>query len=339
MGDATLTGYQVIRQHDAEDTMISNLQSYGPMAVCINVDDSIYYYKSGSISSCIGEDCNHLVTLVGYDADILIIKNSWGTGWGIEGYLKLQRGCTGESGYSYWASYPYIVSSSGGGSDDPTEEPTPTSESDSEEMFAVVMDQTRIVKKKDYVLSEGVQVGDIFSIKGTEISSSSKKWFVNIFSGNNIVFHIDFQRSKNKYKMNHRENGVWGNKIAGDYPSSVEEDGYFTLEITVTEEGFESSVNGLVLKPCTHKLDVSTADEVEVGGPAAEYISLTQLRPDTTTAAGGSNDDSDDDSNDDSEPCYDYQMYCDYWSKQGNCDDAEYSDWMGENCQKSCRIC
>ena len=26
MGDATLTGYEVIRQHDAEDTMISNLQ-------------------------------------------------------------------------------------------------------------------------------------------------------------------------------------------------------------------------------------------------------------------------------------------------------------------------
>ena len=28
------------------------------------------------------------------------------------------------------------------------------------------MDQTQIVKKKDYSLSEGVQVGDIFTIKG-----------------------------------------------------------------------------------------------------------------------------------------------------------------------------
>ena len=110
--------------------------------------------------------------------------DSWGTGWGIDGYLKLQRGCNAESGYSYWASYPYIVSSSGGGNDDPTEEPTPTSESDYEDMFAVVMEQTRIVKKKDYVLSEGVQVGDIFSIKGILISShfiGSKVMWDNIF--------------------------------------------------------------------------------------------------------------------------------------------------------------
>ena len=56
--------------------------------------------------------------------------------------------------------------SSGGGSDDPTEEPTPTSGSEEEEEYVVVMDQTQIVKKKDYSLSEGVQVGDIFTIKG-----------------------------------------------------------------------------------------------------------------------------------------------------------------------------
>ena len=56
--------------------------------------------------------------------------------------------------------------SSGGGSDDPTEEPTPTSGSEEGEEYVVVMDQTQIVKKKDYSLSEGVQVGDIFTIKG-----------------------------------------------------------------------------------------------------------------------------------------------------------------------------
>ncbi|KAL5254702.1 hypothetical protein ACHWQZ_G014215 [Mnemiopsis leidyi] len=331
--DAAVTGYNIIREHDAESTMLNHLQSYGPIAVCINVDDSIYYYKSGSIESCIGDNCNHLVTLVGYDANNLIIKNSWGTGWGLDGYLQLARGCSGESGYSYWASYPYIVSS-GGGSDDPTEEPTPTSGSEDEvgEEYVVVMNQTQIVKKKDYSLSEaGVQVGDIFTIKGTEISSSTKKWFVNLFSGNDIVFHIEFQRSKDKYRMNHRENGVWGNKIAENYPNSVEENGDFTLEIEVTGEGFESTINGEPLTSCLHRLDVSAADEIEVGGPAADYTSLSQLRPDTMSAEGGRDDGA--------ELCLDFQLHCSYWAEEGYCQDDQYSVWMHQNCQKSCGIC
>ena len=88
--------------------MLTYLNSYGPIAICIYVDDTIYYYESGSVDSCLGDDCNHLVTLVGYDADSLLIKNSWGTSWGLDGYFKLQRGCSSD-GYSYWASYPILA--------------------------------------------------------------------------------------------------------------------------------------------------------------------------------------------------------------------------------------
>ena len=54
-------------------------------------------YKSGIYShdKC-GTQLDHGVTLVGYGADkgdeYWIIKNSWGTGWGEKGYIRLQKG-------------------------------------------------------------------------------------------------------------------------------------------------------------------------------------------------------------------------------------------------------
>jgi hypothetical protein len=36
---------------------------------------------------------------------------------------------------------------------------------------------------------------------------------MNLMSGNDIVMHIEFQRSDNKYRINHRENGVWGTRV------------------------------------------------------------------------------------------------------------------------------
>ena len=114
--------------------MMTYLESYGPIAICIYVDDTIYYYESGSIDSCLGDNCNHLVTLVGYDADSLLIKNSWGTSWGIDGYFKLDRGC-GDDGYSYWASFPYLEADSS--SDDSTDDST---DNDDEEEDSTCVD-------------------------------------------------------------------------------------------------------------------------------------------------------------------------------------------------------
>jgi C1A family cysteine protease len=44
------------------------------------------------------EDCgtklNHAVLAVGYDEDSLIIKNSWGTDWGLDGFIRIKHGNT-----------------------------------------------------------------------------------------------------------------------------------------------------------------------------------------------------------------------------------------------------
>jgi C1A family cysteine protease len=41
------------------------------------------------------KDTNHILLIVGYDSidgkDYWILKNSWGTGWGMDGYMWLKR--------------------------------------------------------------------------------------------------------------------------------------------------------------------------------------------------------------------------------------------------------
>lgn len=67
-----------------------------PVSVCI--DDSsleFYHYKSGIFNSTCGIELGHCIGIVGYGTekgvDYWIVKNSWGTDWGINGYAKMIR--------------------------------------------------------------------------------------------------------------------------------------------------------------------------------------------------------------------------------------------------------
>ena len=62
-------------------------------------------YRGGIFNNCNPQIHNHAVLLVGYTADAWIIKNSWGTGWGESGYIRLARpGNT--CGIADFANYP-----------------------------------------------------------------------------------------------------------------------------------------------------------------------------------------------------------------------------------------
>ena len=61
-------------------------------------------YKSGVFDNC-GTGINHAVLLVGTDSTgVWKVKNSWGTGWGESGFIRLARGNT--CGICNVASYP-----------------------------------------------------------------------------------------------------------------------------------------------------------------------------------------------------------------------------------------
>lgn len=62
-------------------------------------------YKNGVLSNC-GTSLNHGVLLVGIKGDEhWLIKNSWGTSWGEDGYIRLASGNT--CGICVDAAFPF----------------------------------------------------------------------------------------------------------------------------------------------------------------------------------------------------------------------------------------
>ena len=82
-----------------------------PVVVCIDASNW-GSYRGGIFNNCNPQVHNHAVLLVGYTADAWIIKNSWGTGWGEQGFIRLARpGNT--CGIADYANFP-LRSAAGG---------------------------------------------------------------------------------------------------------------------------------------------------------------------------------------------------------------------------------
>ena len=90
---ATLDGYVRVPSND-ETQVLTALVKEGPLAV--NVDATGWHdYESGVFDGCAtgGEnvDIDHVVQLVGYGKDYLLVRNSWDTTWGEDGFIRLAR--------------------------------------------------------------------------------------------------------------------------------------------------------------------------------------------------------------------------------------------------------
>jgi cathepsin F len=81
-----------------EDKMAAALVQYGPLAIAFNAE-AMQFYQGGiadpSSEQCSPTTMNHGVNIVGFGEEgkkYWIIRNSWGTIWGEEGYYRLARG-------------------------------------------------------------------------------------------------------------------------------------------------------------------------------------------------------------------------------------------------------
>lgn len=92
------------------DNVMSSCQFFGPIPVWMMVYSDFYDYAGGIYvkSASATEEGGHFVNIVGWGnsrgVDYWICKNSWGTGWGIDGYFLIRRG-TNESRIeeqAYW---------------------------------------------------------------------------------------------------------------------------------------------------------------------------------------------------------------------------------------------
>lgn len=81
------------------EEMKQALCKYGPIAACVKVTPALQAYRSGifdEFAPCYGEqDINHAITIVGWDdrKKAYLVKNSWGTQWGENGYFWIRYGC------------------------------------------------------------------------------------------------------------------------------------------------------------------------------------------------------------------------------------------------------
>jgi len=91
---AKVDSWAYVTQSDDENAMLQAAYQTGPLSICVDAS-SWSSYQGGVIQSC-GQQVDHCVQLTGFSnqqgIDAWNVRNSWGTNWGVSGYLYVARG-------------------------------------------------------------------------------------------------------------------------------------------------------------------------------------------------------------------------------------------------------
>jgi len=111
---AQVTGYTDTKHGDENE--LKAAVAKGPVSVAINVSGGFGSYKHGVYyqRGCRNDlwGLNHAVLVVGYGTengrDYWLVKNSWGTWFGLKGYIKMARNWGNMCGIATKPSYPHV---------------------------------------------------------------------------------------------------------------------------------------------------------------------------------------------------------------------------------------
>merc|ERR1719464_2055688 len=94
------TGAKVVSSYYSysgdEEKLKALVAEHGAVVTAVAAAGAFSNYGGGVFSGCTNSNTDHAVTVVGYGTangeDYWLIKNSWGTGWGEGGFIRLKRG-------------------------------------------------------------------------------------------------------------------------------------------------------------------------------------------------------------------------------------------------------
>ena len=93
---STVAGFATVPKGD-ETALALAVAANGPTTIQVDAfGDEFLFYSHGIYShdNCENDinSINHAMLIVGYGPDYWLVKNSWGTAWGMKGYIKFKRG-------------------------------------------------------------------------------------------------------------------------------------------------------------------------------------------------------------------------------------------------------